>query len=676
MVQHPFEDPNWYHAITLTERIASWHSVPCPPPLIERNIDRASQRMRKWRSQLPFRTDPYFTQRLAMDGITEDELLSLLSEPVEAVQGRFLTPPAWLAAFVQAFSSPAASQWRSLPESWCGQGDLAFLNVIEPLISQGRDRMQENIRTLINTGSDLPFDPDTVEEIIFANLPGQLIGMLNRTMALELQAARLQGLLQGDTAEGRFYAFLESVCQRATALALFREYPVLARQLMTRIDQWTKFSLEFLQHLCADWKAIRTTLIPTNDPGTLVQLQRRASASHQGARTVLIARFSSGFQVVYKPWPMAVDRHFQEFLTWLNLRGHYPPFRTLTVLDRESYGWVEFVAAQSCSSVAEIRRFYQRQGGYLAILYVLGAVDFHCGNIIAAGEHPMLIDLDTLFHARMKGITPHSPDRPVGTSMTHTVMHVGLLPQRPSSNAELGKIDVSGFGGKASQLIPDYALSWEGVGTDEMRLARKRVILPKSQHRPTLKNAEVDVVDNAEVIIAAFSAVYHLLSTHQEELLSDRGPLARFAEDKVRVIVRPGRTYGLLLRDAYHPDVLRDALDRDCFFDGLWLGVEHHPHLARLILAEREDLQNGDMPIFRTLPGSRDLWTSADERITEFFDEPSMTLVQHRVQQLSDEDLNQQICFIRASLAPQTLEPEPACAHDLKHQGPEAHLVH
>jgi len=170
MVQHPFEDPNWYHAITLTERIASWHSVRCPPPLIEKNIDRASRRMRKWRSQLPFRTDPYFTQRLAMDGITEDELLSLLSEPVEAVQGRFPTPLAWLAAFVQAFSSPAASHWRSLPESWCGHGVLAFLNVIEPLISQGRDRMQENIRTLINTGSDLPFDPDTVEEIIFAYL--------------------------------------------------------------------------------------------------------------------------------------------------------------------------------------------------------------------------------------------------------------------------------------------------------------------------------------------------------------------------------------------------------------------------------------------------------------------------------------------------------------------------
>jgi len=64
------------------------------------------------------------------------------------------------------------------------------------------------------------------------------------------------------------------------------------------------------------------------------------------------------------------------------------------------------------------------------------------------------------------------------------------------------------------------------------------------------------------------------------------------------------------------------------------------------------------MPIFRTRPGSRDLWSSTNERITDFFDEPSMALVKRRVQQLSDEDLSQQLWFIRASLATLAKEPD------------------
>ena len=41
-------------------------------------------------------------------------------------------------------------------------------------------------------------------------------------MVLELNVARLQGLLQGDTPEERFQSFLQRLRQRDIALALFR----------------------------------------------------------------------------------------------------------------------------------------------------------------------------------------------------------------------------------------------------------------------------------------------------------------------------------------------------------------------------------------------------------------------------------------------------------------------
>ena len=400
--------PAWYHAITLTERIASLRAAPRKMLDVEINAELVERRMQRWRSQPPFTASPHFAQRLAMDSITEDDLRYLLGEPIEAVHARFPAPP---------------DGWRSLPRrflvplppiGYCSQSNGVVKRLSRFWALSSRSSARAAIACIRESKhwsrrqSDLPFDPSTVEEIMFANLPGQLLTMLTRTMVLELHMARLQGFLEGDTPEERFRSFLQRVCQRATALTLLREYPVLARQLMIRMDQWVRFSLEFLQHLCADWEAIRTTFTPKNDPGVLVQVHRGMSASHQGARSVLIARFSSGVQVVYKPWPMAVDVHFQELLTWLNDRGNHPPFHTLTILDRGTYGWVEFVAAQSCSSVGEIRRFYERQGGYLALLYALEAVDFRFENLIAAGEHPVLIDLDTLFHARAKGTDfPH-----------------------------------------------------------------------------------------------------------------------------------------------------------------------------------------------------------------------------------------------------------------------------
>jgi type 2 lantibiotic biosynthesis protein LanM len=70
-----------------------------------------------------------------------------------------------------------------------------------------------------------------------------------------------------------------------------------------------------------------------------------------------------------------------------------------------------------------------------------------------------------------------------------------------------------------------------------------------------------------------------------------------------------------------------------------------------VIPAERRDLERGDIPIFTTRPLSRDLWTSANERIPNFFDEPCMANVRRMIERLSEDDLERQSWFIRASMA-------------------------
>jgi type 2 lantibiotic biosynthesis protein LanM len=473
-----------------------------------------------------------------------------------------------------------------------------------------------------------------------------LLLVIYRTLVLEFQAARLEGLLQGNTPAERFQSFLRRLRRPEVALALLREYPVLARQVMTRVEQWARSGLQFLERLCADWTAIRGAFSPAEDPGMLVQVEGGVGDKHRGGQCVLIARFSSGLQVVYKPKALAVDVHVQELLRWLNDRGAHPPFRTLTVLDRCSHGWVEYVAPRDCTCALEVGRFYERQGGYLALLYALEATDFHYENLVAAGEHPVLIDLESLFHPRLGGVDRTQSDQRAGETMAHSVLRVGLLSQRLQSAP-----DLSGLGGQGGQRMPRPVPRCEAVGTDEMRIVRKPWVVSGGRNRPTLNGAPVEVLDYTEAIVRGFTAVYRLLLARREELLAEAGPFARFAQDEVRVILRPTRTYATLLQESFHPDLLRDALERDRFFDHLWVGVEHRPHLGAVLAAERDDLLNGDIPFFTTRPAARDLWAGAGERLADFFEESGLELVRRRLRQLGDHDLRQQLWFIRAALA-------------------------
>jgi type 2 lantibiotic biosynthesis protein LanM len=656
----PFQDPDWYRASTLAERIAALRGAPRTRANGEVDAGRAQRRLRRWRSQAPFTTGSYFAQRLALEGVSEDDLFYLLGEPIDAVQERSPTSPGWLVKLAQAFSRPATSGPIPFPEVLRGQVTAGLLGAIEPLLSQGRDRVHEGVERLTRTQADTPFDPCTVEDVLCALVPGRLLHTASSTLALELNVARLQGALKGDTPEERFRSFLERVREPGVALALLREYPVLARQLAIQVDNWVVSSMDFLQRLCADWKALRAEFSPGDDPGSLVEVRGGVGDMHRGGRSVLIARFSSGLRVVYKPRPLAVDVHFQELLTWLNERGDQPPFRTLRIIDRDTYGWAEFVTAWGCTSADEVRRFYERQGAYLALLYAAEAMDFHSENLIAAGEHPVLIDLETLFHPRYGKVDTTQADLAAVDTIAYSVLRVGLLPQRLWSGAESEGIDLSGLAAGAGQLTPWPVPYWEGAGTDEMRLARKRLAMPGAQNRPSLRGMEVNLLDHVEEIVAGFTTVYRLLLRYRNDLLSTDGPLARFADDEMRVILRPTRTYALLLRESSHPDLLRDALDRDCFFDWLWAEVKTRPELVKVIRAEREDLQQGDIPMFTARPRSRDIWTSANERVTAFLDEPGMALVRRRVRRLSEEDLARQLWLVRASFAVLPLAAESA----------------
>jgi type 2 lantibiotic biosynthesis protein LanM len=622
--------------MTLRERAAAPSASSAPPA---RDRERASRRANRWRSQPAFANGSLLSIRLESDRLSEADFLRLLEQEIYPSE-----VPAWLSRLEDAFS-----RFGDQPQPMTQAAGL--LEVAAPLIACARAQLCRKIRALLRKFPQAPIDPETIEDILYRNLPPQLGSKVGRTMILELNVTRLRGELHGSTAEERYQSFVRRLREPRYALALLEEYPVLARQLVTAIDQWADFSTRFIEDLCVDWSAIVETFHPGAAPRVLKVLNGGVGDKHRSGRSVLIAEFSSGFRIVYKPRSMMVDVHFQELLSWLNQHGQEPTLRTLDVIDRGSHGWVEFIAAQSCQSEEEVQRFCERQGSYLALLHALHAVDFHCENLIAMGEHPVFLDLETLFHPDMARMESQNADQIAEGALGSSVLRVGLLPMRMWGNSVSDGFDVSGFRSAPGQLTPDGMPVVDAAGTDEIRVARRRVAVPGSFNRPSLNGIDKDVLDYRDSVIAGFSRTYRLIMKHRDALVADDGPVARFRDDDLRVIVLPTQIYGLLLKDSFHPDVLREALDRDRLFDSLWELAVHRPDLIPLIPAQIADLWRGDIPFFATRPDSCDLLTSSGEIIPDFLKESGMMLARKRLSQLSERDLQQQVWVINATFA-------------------------
>src|SRR5262249_11252533 len=112
-----FEKPVWYRAIPLAERIASPPAAVAHRTAIANDEARANRRAQRWRSQGPLADDSLYAQRLAGDGLSEEQFRVFLGEPDAAVKERMPERPTWLATLARAAGDPASAQPRLVLES-------------------------------------------------------------------------------------------------------------------------------------------------------------------------------------------------------------------------------------------------------------------------------------------------------------------------------------------------------------------------------------------------------------------------------------------------------------------------------------------------------------------------------------------------------------------------------
>ncbi|MFE9426942.1 type 2 lanthipeptide synthetase LanM family protein [Kitasatospora sp. NPDC006697] len=471
-----------------------------------------------------------------------------------------------------------------------------------------------------------------------------------RTLVLELGVARVEGRLAGATPEERFRGFAAAAGTRDGLARLFAEYPVLARLVGRAGVNAAAATGELLNRYRADRAELVERLLEGRDPGPLTVVRRSAGDAHRRGRRVAVLRFADGRQVVYKPRPLAADRHFGELVDWFNSRPGTPGLCTPALLERPAYGWVEFVEARACGTRGELDRFYRRQGALLALAHLLDLTDLHHENLIACADHPVLVDLETLFHPPRPAEA--GAEDPACRALGESVQRIGLLPQLVLG--EDGALDLSGLGGGSDRRSPIEAACWEDAGTDTMRLVRRAGELQGGANRPRLGSADAEPAAHAEALATGFREGYLALLAGRAELA---GLLRRFAADEVRVVTRATQVYATVLAESTHPDVLREPGDREGLLHLLGTDAVDDQGWPGLLEHEVAELRDGDVPVFTTRPDSTDLWSGTGARIPGALEQPGLARAAQRLAALDEADLAAQLRIIRTALACRIARP-------------------
>jgi len=595
--------------------------------------------------------------------------VELAAEPAEVVASR-LDPDWWRPAVASGEragrSRPA---WTRITERAVaaavppadvptGSWPEAFAVPFGSFTALTRDLLESGIRQRV-PGELAMAEP--VAGTLTASLGSRLARLAVRTLMRELEQARARGRLAGASGRERFASFIRQQSAPAALAALFREYPVLARLLGTASQLTAEAGLELMDRFATDRAAIVAGLLGGHDPGPVVAVTPGLGDPHRQGRSVASVMFADGRTVIYKPRDLAAHRLLGDVTGWLNQRIPGCELRVPRVLVRPGYGWTEFVDHRPLRS-GDATAFYQRTGALLAALYVLRATDIHCENLIARGDQPVLIDAEALFHPVLPARGAVAPD-PAASALAASVHRVALLPYLDVSGH--GLLDRSGMGGDRGQVRAGLTLEWEPPATDQAELVWQDTFFAGSANRPLADGDAAEPADYETAVLDGFRLGYTAIAGASESFAT---LIDSAADVETRVIIRPSGDYARLIDESTEPDLLRDARDRDKALDPQPATPAGHPLWRELARHELADLREGDIPLLTTRPGTRDIWTSAGQRLPGLLGQTGLSGALDVIGAMGEVDLRDQEWMISASLA--TRRPPAGHASYLPMPGP------
>ncbi|MBD2207942.1 type 2 lantipeptide synthetase LanM [Calothrix sp. FACHB-1219] len=631
----------------------------------EANQELIKDRLDKWCQFIAKGDEQKFSKRLAVDKLDINIVRPTLDK-VSLID--YAELPNWTDTLSQAMifagsiSEEIFDEINSQKYSYIDiQNPLPFQEILIPFIEVAKQKLTARLgfsKQLLSNDAQAQLD---------RNLLNKLSDLLAECLNVEFtlfRSYRSSGLnnliqkLQGNFSNYKYKYFVKKTLDNQL-LSFFKEYSVAARLAATVTDLWVETVEEFFLRLASDWDEITQNFSPDQELKEVVNIEGGLSDPHNRGRSVMIVQFASGLKLVYKPKNLGLEQAYFEFLDWINQQEITLPLKLLKILNCSTHGWMEFVEALPCENQQAVSRYYQRAGMVLCIAYVLRGTDFHYENIIASGEQPVLIDLETLLNPEITNQDIDDAVSKLRYKLFNSVSATALLPGAciPVGQTSNLAIDIGGLKDASEDNLPLLQFVWNYINTDGMVMEVQEDTnqeLKKLKNQPFGNAIDTSLKNHSRELIDGFQQMYRFFRQYQEYLLAENSPIKLFKNQKLRIVMRNTQLYFNILSNSLRYQYLRDGAERSIQLDVISKGFislpdERHP-LWRIISPEKQALEQLDIPYVAGNSNSKVITINSETTVDDFFEVCGYDAVIKHLQQLSDEDLVQQVKIIQASL--------------------------
>lgn len=614
-----------------------------PLPGQKNDADLAARRLAAWCRACASGDWSLFEQRLAKDGWSIGHVLAKFAttrrKPSACVPA-WIEDAIWIEAALQGtpksigraleFGHPRAFEQLFAPV--IEQAEARLLSVVDARASHN---LEESARACLRLS-------------LFEELSGLMVPAIYERFAKAREAGeppadaeRRQG---GATAKyDQFVADMKAGGFRR----LFEDKPVLLRVMACVTRHWIDTSSEFITRLDADLAAIRQDLLHGSTRSRITRIEGGLSDPHNLGRSVQIVHFEDGACVVYKPKDLRLDVAWHALIARLNLAGAPIELRAVRALQRNGYGWTEFVGHTGCSDAQGCRRFFRRAGAWLALFHCFAATDMHQENMIAASDHPVPIDLEMILQAAPDGSKTEDNEAQAFEAATEavakSVLVVGLLPGYGKSPDN----SIFEFGGMTSDWTTKTKLAWNDVNSDKMRPSKATEIGKAISNLPHIDGRYAKFGDHIDDFVSGFEDYARFLLLRSR--CTEQGDLFDgFPGCRVRKIIRPTRFYAMLLQRLKDHRNMDDGIvwSAQADFAARLTDGEKTDPVWPLQLAERAALVAVNVPHFVMPSDGNDISDATGASIqTEVT--PGLDRARTRVRGLDEEEIAYQVDIIR-----------------------------
>jgi len=444
---------------------------------------------------------------------------------------------------------------------------------------------------------------------------------------------------------------------RRTFEAFLQTYPVLARLLSQAVDQWVASCSLLARSIYDDFSCLQNEFQwqITQRVGAVTRVKSNLSDRHNRGQSVCQIELRSGEKLIYKPRSVGPEVAFYSFLRELNDLGLPLDLRVPRTIDFGDHGWVEFMESRSCRSEDEVIRFYRRSGMLLGVIHALAVSDVHYENLISCGEHPVIVDLETLLDesALNSSEKRNKRNKRNDNVRNFSIDRSGFIPHF-QKDPDGHRFDLSALGADETQTSGVRPRIWKHINTDQMELVQDVSPEVSNLNRPRLLGKTVSASDYRSSIESGFDETYKLILRCNEELAANRSLMRRFDGLDLRVLVRGTQTYSRLLLHLLNPEFLTNGLKRSVELEWLARPLTGSRTSAKdrqvVYLLEIAALEKQDIPIFSASQWTREDFVGDDSDICRLWRKRDAQCLRRRLRSLNLCDMQRQLRLLRTAM--------------------------